>query len=129
MNIFLLITFTQEKFGREEGRLALLAPLPTIEATIYAEKNLLLFTGKYCFVAPYTFFLVSRTLTRCYISYRFRGFPCLITPYLLPISNSASASLFWKSTGSHRFPNLQQVVYSLVGFLYWSLLLLICIGT
>ena len=87
---------TQEKFGREEGRLALLAPLPTIEAMIH---NFTFFHQENCFVTPYTFFLVQRTPT-CSIPYRFRGSPSLITPHLLPISNYTSASLvlekYWK---------------------------------
>ena len=49
--------------------------------------------------------MVLGTPTRCSISYRFRGSPSLITPHLFPISNYASASPFWKSTGSYRFPN------------------------
>ena len=96
---------TREKFGSEGGRLAPLAPLPTIEATIQTENNFLFSSPGNCFVTPYTIFLVPRTPTRCYISYRFRGSPSLLTPHPLPISNYASASLFWKSTGSSRFPN------------------------
>ena len=58
---------------------------------------------KNCFVTPYT---ILETPTRCSISYRFRGSRSLITPHLFPISNYASASPFWKSTGSYRFPNM-----------------------
>ena len=96
---------TQEKFGSEGGRLALLAPLLTIEATIHTENNFTFCSPGNCFVTLYSFFLVPRTPTRCSISYRFRGSPSLITPHPLPISNYASASLFWKSTGSSRFSN------------------------
>ena len=49
--------------------------------------------------------MVPGTPTCWFISYRFRGSSSLITPHLLPISNYASASLFWKSTGSYRFSN------------------------
>ena len=58
------------------------------------------------FVTPCTIFLVPRTPTHCSVYYRFRGSPSLITPHLLLISNYASASPFWKSTGSYRFPNI-----------------------
>ena len=96
---------TQEKFGSEEGRLARFAPLSTIEATIHTENNFTFVHEESCFVTPYTICLVPRTPVRCSISYRFRGSPSLLTPHLLPISNCAGASLFWKSTGSNRFPN------------------------
>ena len=51
------------------------------------------------------FFMLPGTPTRCSVSYRLRGSPSLITPHPLPISNYASASPIWKSTGSYRFPN------------------------
>ena len=43
---YFLLSLTQEKFGSEERRLALLAPLPSIEATIHTETISLLFTRK-----------------------------------------------------------------------------------
>ena len=60
-----------------------------------------------CFVTPYTIVMVPGTLTHCYISYRFWGSPSSITPHPLPISNYASASLFWKSNGSSHLPNIE----------------------
>ena len=82
--------------------LALLTLLPTI----LSKTNLVLFCPpKSCFVTLYTIFMVLGTPTRCSISYRFRGSPCLITPHLVPISNYASSSPFWKSAGSYRLPN------------------------
>ena len=112
---------TQEKFGSEEKRLVLTAPLPTIEATIHTEAISLLFTRKNCFATPYICFLVPRTPTRCSISYRFRGSSSLITPHLLPISNYASASLFWKSTGSYRFPNRDKSCHHLDSAWMWRI--------
>ena len=67
----------------------------------------LFYPRKNCFVTPYTIFMVLGTPTRRSISYRFRGSPSLITPHPLALSNYASASsLFWKSIGSSRFPNI-----------------------
>ena len=64
--------------------------------------------------------MVPGTPTHCSVSYRFLGPPSLITPHLLPISNYASASPFWESTGSYRFPNTGESVLAtpLWGVLY-----------
>ena len=83
-------------------RLAPLTPLPTI----LSKANLVLCCPpKNCFVTPYTIFMVLGTPTLCSISYRLRGSPSRFTPHFRISNYAASASPFWKSTGSHRFPN------------------------
>ena len=75
-----------------------------MDATIHNETFLFRSPEKLFRNPLHNFSSVSGTPTRCSVSYRFRGPPSLITLHPLPTSNYASASPFWKSTGSYCFP-------------------------
>ena len=111
---------TQEKFGRKEARLAPLTPLPTIlSKTTFA----LFCPPEKSFRNSLHNFYGSEDPDSLFRFLPLPGFPSLIRPRLLPISNYASASPFWKSTGSHRFPNtpscLSEVFLSNSRQWYW----------
>ena len=106
---------TQEKLGSEEVRLAPLAPLPASMLQSSVEQFLLRSTEHLLYNSLHNF-LVPWTPTRCSVSYRFRGSLGVITPHPISISNYASASPFWKSTGSYRFPNTLNAIFECIDY-------------